>query len=92
MRAELEAVLEAYRQDAALEEQLIQEILTVLAVTGAARKRTIQEVSQVVNRHTIKAAEDRDFRQSAEEIARYDFHQSRLTRRPRDLLEGQPYA
>jgi hypothetical protein len=75
MRAELEAVLEAYRQDAALEEQLIQEILTVLAVTGAARKRTIQEISQVVNRHTMKVAEDRDFRQSAEEIARYDFHQ-----------------
>jgi hypothetical protein len=75
MRAELEAVLEAYRQDAALEEQLIQEILTVLAVTGAARKRTIQEISQVVNRHTIKAAEDRDFRQNAEEMARYDFHQ-----------------
>lgn len=75
MRAELEAVLESYRQDAASEEQLIQEILTVLAVTGATRKRTIQELSQVINRHTIKAAEDRDFRQGAEEIARYDFHQ-----------------
>lgn len=33
MRPELEAVLEAYRQDAAVEEQLIQEILTVLAVS-----------------------------------------------------------
>jgi hypothetical protein len=35
MRSELEAVLEAYRQDAALEEQLIQDILTVLAVAAA---------------------------------------------------------
>jgi len=75
MRPELEAVLEAYRQDAAVEEQLIQEILTVLAVTGAARKRTIQELSQVVSRHTIKAAEEREFRQSTDELARYDFHQ-----------------
>lgn len=75
MRPELEAVLEAYRQDAAMEEQLIQEILTVLAVTGAARKRTIQELSQVISRHTMKAAEDRDFRQGAEEISRFDFHQ-----------------
>ena len=75
MRPELEAVLEAYRQDAALEEQLIQEILTVLAVTGAARKRTIQELSQVVNRHTMKAAEERDYRQGAEDVARFDFHQ-----------------
>jgi hypothetical protein len=75
MRPELEAVLEAYRQDAAVEEQLIQEILTVLAVTGAARKRTIQELSQVINRHTMKAAEDRDYRQGTEELARYDFHQ-----------------
>lgn len=75
MRPELEAVLETYRQDAALEEQLIQDILTVLAVTGAARKRTIQELSQVVSRHTMKAAEERDYRQSAEELARFDFHQ-----------------
>ena len=75
MRSELEAVLEAYRQDAASEEQLIQEILTVLAVTGAARKRTIHEISQVVNRHTLKSAEDREFRQGAEELSRYDFHQ-----------------
>jgi hypothetical protein len=75
MRPELEAVLEAYRQDAALEEQLIQEILTVLAVTGAARKRTIQELSQVVSRHAMKAAEERDYRQSSEELARFDFHQ-----------------
>jgi hypothetical protein len=75
MRSELEAVLEAYRQDAALEDQLIQDILTVLAVTGAARKRTVQEISQVVNRHTVKLAEERDFRQSADEIARYDFQQ-----------------
>jgi hypothetical protein len=74
MRPELEAVLDAYRQDAALEEQLIQDILTVLAVTGAARKRTIQEISQVVSRHTMKAAEERDYRQSAEELARFDFH------------------
>ena len=75
MRSELEAVLEAYRQEAALEEQLVQDILTVLAVTGAARKRTVQEISQVVSRHTVKVAEDRDFRQGADEIARYDFHQ-----------------
>jgi hypothetical protein len=75
MRPELEAVLESYRQDAALEEQLIQDILTVLAVTGAARKRTIQELSQVISRHTMKAAEERDYRQSAEELARFDFHQ-----------------
>lgn len=75
MRPELEAVLEAYRQDAALEEQLIQDILTVLAVTGAARKRTVQELSQVVSRHTMKAAEEREYRQGAEELARYDFHQ-----------------
>jgi hypothetical protein len=75
MRPELEAVLEAYRQDAPLEEQLIQDILTVLAVTGAARKRTMQELSQVVSRHTMKAAEERDYRQSAEELARFDFHQ-----------------
>ncbi len=75
MRPELEAVLEAYRQDATLEEQLIQEILTVLAVTGAARKRTIQELSQVVSRHAMKVAEDRDFRQGADELARFDFHQ-----------------
>jgi hypothetical protein len=75
MRPELEAVLEAYRQDAALEEQLIQEVLTVLAVTGAARKRTVQELSQVIGRHTVKAAEERDYRQGAEELARYDFHQ-----------------
>ncbi|MFA5956420.1 hypothetical protein [Hyphomicrobium sp.] len=75
MRPELEAVLEAYRQDAAIEEQLIQEILTVLAVTGAARKRTIQELSQVVNRHTMKAAEDRDYRQGTDDLARFDFHQ-----------------
>jgi hypothetical protein len=75
MRPELEAVLEAYRHDAALEDQLIQEILTVLAVTGAARKRTVQEISQVINRHTMKVADERDFRQGAEEIARYDFHQ-----------------
>jgi len=68
-------VLEAYRQDAASEEQLVQEILTVLAVTGAARKRTIQEISQVVNRHTLKSAEDREFRQGADELSRYDFHQ-----------------
>jgi hypothetical protein len=75
MRSELEAVLEAYRQDAASEEQLIQEILTVLAVTGAARKRTVQELSQVINRHTLKTAEDREFRQGVEEISRYDFQQ-----------------
>jgi hypothetical protein len=75
MRSELEAVLEAYRQDAASEEQLIQEILTVLAVTGAARKRTVQELSQVVNRHTLKTAEDREFRQGVDEISRYDFQQ-----------------
>ncbi len=75
MRPELEAVLETYRQDAALEEQLIQEILTVLAVTGAARKRTIQELSQVVSRYAMKAAEDRDYRQGTDELARFDFHQ-----------------
>ncbi len=75
MRPELEAVLEAYRQDAALEEQLIQEILMVLAVTGSARKRTIHEISQVISRYTTKVAEDRDFRSTAEEIAHYDFHQ-----------------
>jgi hypothetical protein len=75
MRPELEAVLEAYRQEASLEEQLIQDILTVLAVTGAARKRTVQELSQVISRHTMKAAEERDYRQCSEELARYDFHQ-----------------
>jgi hypothetical protein len=75
MRPELEAVLEAYRQDSALEEQLIQEVLTVIAVTGAARKRTIQELSQVISRHTMKAAEERDYRQGSEELARFDFHQ-----------------
>ena len=67
-------MLEAYRQDAASEERLVQDIRPVLALTGAARKRTIQEISQVVNRHTLKSAEDRDFRQT-EEISRHDFRQ-----------------
>lgn len=75
MRPELAAVLEAYRHDITSEEELISDILAVLAVTGTARKRTIQELSQVLARHTMRM-DERDFRRPAEELGRYELQET----------------
>lgn len=81
MRAKIEAVLQAYREETATEEQLIREILMILAVGGVARRRMVAEMVQTVNRYAPAATgngsdvEDEDLhRRGFDDIARFDFN------------------
>ncbi len=48
LRSRIEAVLQEYREEAAHEERLVSEILTVLAMGSVARARMMAELAQVV--------------------------------------------
>jgi hypothetical protein len=80
MRAKIEAVLQAYREETATEEQLIRELLMILAVGSVARRRMVAEMVQTANRFAPPAAdladtdEDDLSRRGFEDIARFDFN------------------
>lgn len=80
MRAKIEAVLQAYREETATEEQLIREILMIMAIGGVARRRMVAEMVQTVNRYapatasdSSDAADDELHLRGFEDIARFDF-------------------
>ena len=54
MQREIEALLKAYLQDRSREARLIQDVLTALAVSSAARQRMVEEMATAVGNATTE--------------------------------------
>lgn len=76
MRAEIEALLKAYHLEAATEEQLVRDLLTMLAAGGAARRRMLDEMALAIARFAQAPRsewDDSEIRRDLEELVRFDF-------------------